>query len=84
MTTMQADNRNLLLYYRPTCPFCVKVLNYLDRQGISVPLCDISGNDEAVGELIRLGGKRQVPCLAIDGVALYESDDIIAWFTENR
>ena len=29
------------------------------------------------------GGKRQVPCLFIDGKPLYESSDIIAWFEQN-
>lgn len=28
-------------------------------------------------------GKRQVPCLFIDGKPLYESSDIIAWFEQN-
>jgi len=35
-------------------------------------------------ELIRIGGKGQVPCLVIDGKALYESDDIIEWFKNQR
>lgn len=30
-----------------------------------------------------MGGKRQVPCLFIDGKPLYESSDIIAWFEQN-
>ncbi|MBS4843870.1 MAG: glutathione S-transferase domain-containing protein, partial [Collinsella sp.] len=33
--------------------------------------------------LIAVGGKRQVPCLFIDGKPLYESSDIIAWVQEN-
>jgi glutathione S-transferase len=28
-------------------------------------------------DLIAIGGKKQCPCLIIDGKALYESDDII-------
>ena len=34
-------------------------------------------------ELIKIGGKSQVPCLVIDGKALYESLDIIEWFKKN-
>jgi glutathione S-transferase len=30
-------------------------------------------------ELIEVGKKNQVPCLFIDGEALYESDDIITY-----
>jgi len=34
-------------------------------------------------ELIKIGGKPQVPCLVIDGKVLYESLDIIEWFKKN-
>ena len=34
-------------------------------------------------ELIAIGGKPQVPCLVIDGKALYESLDIIDWVRKN-
>jgi len=35
-------------------------------------------------ELIKIGGKPQVPCLIIGGAkALYESWDIIEWFRKN-
>ena len=37
----------------------------------------------ANAELIERGGKRQVPCLFIDGKALYESSDINAWLETN-
>lgn len=71
---------NLTLYYMPMCPFCIKVLNFLKKKGLSVLLKDISTNDQYEQELIKIGGKGQVPCLIIDGKALYESDDIIEWF----
>ena len=35
-------------------------------------------------ELIKIGGKGQVPCLVNDGKALYESTDIIEWFKKNK
>ena len=34
-------------------------------------------------DLIRIGGKKQVPCLVINGKPLYESDDIVAYLREN-
>lgn len=70
---------DLTLYIRPTCPFCVKVLSFMNRRGIDVPTRDISADAHAAATLIEVGGKRQVPCLFIDGSPLYESDDIIAW-----
>ena len=34
-------------------------------------------------ELIRVGGKQQVPCLFIDGKPMYESLDIVEWLRAN-
>jgi len=44
---------------------------------------DIIENRIYMDELIKIGGKSQVPCLVINGRALYESQDIIKWFDEN-
>ena len=74
---------HLTLYYKPTCPYCQKVLTHMDQNGISVPLKNRDENPHIRQELINIGGKPQVPCLTIDGKALYESDDIIQWFRQN-
>ncbi len=74
----------LELYYKVECPYCQKVLNYMmdNCQIKDVKLVDIKeGNNNE--DLIKRGGKDQVPCLFIDGKALYESDDIIKYFKEN-
>ncbi|MCK5179013.1 MAG: glutathione S-transferase N-terminal domain-containing protein [Candidatus Omnitrophica bacterium] len=73
----------LTLYYRAMCPYCRKVLLFMEEKNIAVKMKDISGDPEANQELMTLGGKTQVPCLSIDGKALYESDDIIQWLGEN-
>lgn len=73
---------NYLLYYRPTCPYCMKVLRYMETHGIELPLADISASPEARAELERVGGKVQVPCLFINGEPMYESGDIIAYLAE--
>lgn len=88
---------NLVLYYRKCCPYCLKVLRFMEEQGITMEKRDTTmpGVEE---ELIRIGGKRQVPCLVIKGqtslgndgdvaveteTALYESDDIIQYLTDH-
>lgn len=74
----------LELYYKVECPFCQKVLNYMmdNCQIKDVELVNIKeGNNNE--DLIKRGGKDQVPCLFIDGKPLYESDDIIKYFKEN-
>ena len=74
--------RNYTLFYKPTCPFCKKVLNYMDEQGINLPLRDVSTDADARDELLSVGGKTQVPCLFIDGEPLYESGDIIDYLSK--
>jgi len=68
----------LSLYYSPTCPFCIKVLRFIQQNGIVI---DLKSTMEPVNlrTLLMVGKKNQVPCLFIDEKALYESDDIISY-----
>lgn len=76
--------KELELYYMEGCPFCRKVIQYMNKNNINnVELVDIHADPNNQEDLIRLGGKDQVPMLLIDGEPLYESDDIIKWFKEN-
>lgn len=54
-------HHELALYYRPTCPFCIKVLDFMDRQGVTIPLIDISQDRDAAATLIEVGGKQRCP-----------------------
>lgn len=75
---------NLVLYYYPTCPYCRKVTKFIDKHELEeIELKNINKDEEAEKRLIEVGGKRQVPCLFIDGEPLYESDDIISWLQGN-
>lgn len=80
------NSHDLALYYRPTCPFCVRVLKRMKDLGVesAITLKNISDDEEAEATLISVGGKRQVPCLFIDGEPLYESGDIISWLNANK
>ncbi len=75
--------RSLTLYYFPSCPYCQKVLRYMSAEGIDIPKKNIHEKTQYQDELVKFGGQAQVPCLVIDGEALYESDDIIDWLKEN-
>ncbi|AJC12259.1 hypothetical protein JI75_05865 [Berryella intestinalis] len=72
-----AKLENHVLYWRPTCPFCVRVVNYLDEHGIECDMRNVLEDPTAYDDLVVIGGKRQIPCLVIEGRALYESSDII-------
>ena len=70
----------LQLYKKDSCPYCQKVMAYIKEAGrTDIEMMDILEDEENLRRLIEVGGKKQVPCLFIDGKALYESDDIIAY-----
>ena len=73
----------LVLYSQPFCPFCIKVVSYLEKRNINIEIKNVISDPDARNTLLSVGGKTQVPCLFIDGKPLYESDDIIAWFENN-
>ncbi len=74
----------LTLYYFPTCPYCQKVLRYLDSIHKTVPMKDVRQDGAAKKELIQIGGRGTVPCLVVDGKAIYESDVIIDWLSKHQ
>jgi glutaredoxin len=71
------------LFVMTGCFFCGKVLRFMERNDLQVPVHDILADRAASARLVRVGGDDQVPCLFIDGKAMYESDDIIAWMREH-
>lgn len=73
----------LSLYHLPTCLFCWRVRIVAWRMGLKLPMKNLILSPAAHSELVREGGKMQVPCLRIeegDKVRwLYESADIITY-----
>lgn len=70
---------NLKLYVLPTCPYCKKVIDYLEDKNFDVEIKDVN-IEENQNRLMEVGKIDQVPCLFIDEKPIYESDDIIEWF----
>lgn len=71
------------LYYLSTCPYCKKVIDFLDSNNIEYKLLDINER-ENFNKLIKIGKKRQVPFI-IDtntGNVMYESADIIEYLSK--
>ncbi len=73
----------MTLYHFDGCPYCARVRDFMTAKNIRIPMKDIHKNSEFRDELLKIGGKSQVPCLVIDGKALYESLDIINWLKTN-
>lgn len=77
------SSHNLILFYKPSCPYCKKVLATINTAAKGIQLKNIQSDQRAIQDLIRIGGKRQIPCLLIDGKPLYESQAIIEWLSQN-
>lgn len=67
---------DLKLYVLPGCPYCAKVDAFLEKNDAQIEHLDVTQGSNG-DDLVRIGGKRQCPCLLIDGKPMYESGDII-------
>ncbi len=73
----------LELYIKPTCPYCMKVIRFLEKNDLDIELLNIDEDNAHREKLQEVGGSIQVPCLFIDGKPMYESSDIIDYLKEN-
>lgn len=75
----------LTLYYKPTCPFCQRVMQMAENLKVDLEFKDVSEDETALAELLEKGGQKQVPFL-VDGdkdKSMYESSDIIDYIRDN-
>lgn len=59
-----------ILYIKPGCPWCDDVVAYLDRNKIEVDTRVVSGNREAMQEMVALSGQTKAPTLDWHGELL--------------
>lgn len=68
------------LYILETCPYCLKVMNFMKEHNIKYHKFDTSNSDNAL-RLLSVGGIDQVPFLYNEDTndKIYDSDMIIAY-----
>ena len=59
-----------ILYIKPGCPWCDDVIEYLDRKRIEVAIVVVSGNPEAMREMVALSGQTKAPTMDWHGEVL--------------
>jgi glutaredoxin len=59
-----------ILYIKPGCPWCVDVADFLNRKNIKVETVVVSGNREAMREMIDLSGQSKAPTMDWNGEVL--------------
>ena len=75
----------LELYSMDSCPYCRKVKDYFKAHNIQYIEHDVNDPENAM-ELIKLGGKPQVPFLVNKekNIYMYDSDHIIKYVEERE
>lgn len=61
---------NPIVYVKTGCPWCEEVLEYLDARRIAYQPITVSGNREAMKEMIDLSGQSKAPTMDWDGEVL--------------
>ena len=56
----------------------------MDELELNIPIRNTRTHSEYRADLIRRTGRSQVPCLFIDGKALFESLDIVDYLRQNQ
>ncbi|MBP7212218.1 glutathione S-transferase N-terminal domain-containing protein [bacterium] len=70
----------LLLYKKESCPYCKKVVDFLESKNINYRGMDVSDSVN-MDELLNIGGIDQVPFLVDtdNNIKMYESQEIIKY-----
>lgn len=66
--------RDVTLYTRKWCGWCVDAKEYLQQHGIAFQEIDVGRDPAADKEMQRLSGQRYVPTIVIDGHVLANFD----------
>ena len=71
---------NIVIYTKPTCPYCIKAKGILTEKGQKFTQINIEGNDDLRSEMIRKsGGRHTVPQIFIDNDHIGGCDDLVAY-----
>jgi glutaredoxin-like YruB-family protein len=69
--------KNVKVYSTATCPWCIRAKQFLKENNINFQDIDLSGNQQAVDEMMQKSGQMGVPVLDIEG-------EIIVGFDKER
>lgn len=64
------------VYSTPTCPWCVRVKEFLKEHNVKFEDVDVSANRTAAMEMIKKSGQTGVPVVDIDGQIIIGFDKI--------
>jgi glutaredoxin 3 len=75
-----------LLYIKSGCPWCNEVIDYFKQHDIEVETVFVSGNPEAMDEMIELSGQSKAPTMNWHGKLLadFGVEELIPFLEQQR
>lgn len=67
-------DKNITVYSTPTCPFCIRVKQFLKDNNVKFSDIDVSSDSEKADEMIKKSGQMGVPVIEIDGAIVVGFD----------
>lgn len=65
---------NIILYTKTGCPWCLKMIDYLDSKGLKYEERNVSSNSRFFDEMEQKSGQTKAPTLDIDGYIIADAD----------
>ncbi len=63
------------VYSTPTCPWCKRTKEFLDKNGVEYEDVNVSGNQEAAQEMVKKSKQMGVPVVDVDGTIVVGYDE---------
>jgi glutaredoxin len=62
--------RRVRLFIKPYCGWCHKAMRWLNDHGVDYQAVDVTADESAMAEMIRLSGDELVPVIEVEGKIL--------------
>lgn len=59
--------KSIKIYSTPTCPYCIKVKQFLKDKNVEFEDIDVAANPDKAQEIVKKTGQMGVPVLDIEG-----------------
>jgi glutaredoxin 3 len=66
--------KNVIVYTKTGCPWCVKMLNFLNSKNIEYTEKNVTNSPELFEEMKQISGQDKAPTLNIDGEIVADAD----------
>jgi len=62
--------KRIRLFIKPYCPWCHRASRWLNERGVVFETVDVTGDETAYDEMIRLSGQELAPVIEVNGKVL--------------